>query len=68
MDATDNGEGIALTFSLSQHYPTPLNPSTTLRVQIAESGVVTLTVIGLLGRTIATLAREELKPGNYPVV
>lgn len=62
-------------YSLSQNYPNPFNPSTTIRFQIKEmssprslSGdMTTLKVFDILGKEIATLVNEKLKPGEYEV-
>ncbi len=52
-------------FYLSQNFPNPFNPTTTIRFQTANSSFVTLKVFDLLGREVATLANEEMKPGSY---
>ena len=56
-------------FSLSQNYPNPFNPSTKIRFSISGTSVAQtfLSVYDLLGREIATLVNEELKPGTYEV-
>ena len=43
------------TFGLAQNYPNPFNPTTTIRYTLRQSGRVRLTVIDLLGKTVATL-------------
>lgn len=52
-------------YKLLQNYPNPFNPSTTISYQIPSQGRVTLKVYDLLGREVATLVNEELKPGSY---
>lgn len=60
-------------FSLSQNYPNPFNPTTKIKFDIPLSrgvsegrGVfVSLTIYDILGREVATLVNEELKPGSY---
>jgi hypothetical protein len=52
-------------FSLQQNYPNPFNPTTAIRFQIADPGLVTLRIYDLLGQEIATLLNEELEPGVY---
>ncbi len=55
-------------FQLSQNYPNPFNPTTTIKFQISNiksQTLVTLKVFDLLGREVATLVNEEMKPGSY---
>ncbi len=52
-------------FSLSQNYPNPFNPVTIIRFQIKRLSDVKLIIYDLLGREVATLVNEELKPGTY---
>ncbi len=52
-------------FALEQNYPNPFNPTTNFELQIAKLGLVTLKVCDVLGREVATLVNEELKPGAY---
>lgn len=56
-------------FSLSQNYPNPFNPTTKIRFDISGTSVAKtfLSVYDILGREIATLVNEELKPGTYEV-
>ncbi|MBK8550977.1 MAG: T9SS type A sorting domain-containing protein [Ignavibacteria bacterium] len=51
--------------SLSQNYPNPFNPTTKIRFNIKESGLVKLTVHDILGRSVALLLNENLNVGNY---
>ncbi len=54
-------------FSLSQNYPNPFNPVTHFKFQIAESGLVKLTVCDALGKEVEVLLNRELNPGTYEV-
>jgi photosystem II stability/assembly factor-like uncharacterized protein len=71
---------IPVSFALHQNYPNPFNPSTKIKFQIplnkakpgsdvgGERGLsVRLIVYDILGRDIATLVNERLKPGTYEV-
>ncbi len=52
-------------FRLSQNFPNPFNPSTSIRFEIAERSFVQLKVYDLLGSEIATLVDEERSEGIY---
>jgi len=54
-------------FSLSQNFPNPFNPATTITYQIPHAGFVTLKVYDILGREIATLVNEEKPAGSFEV-
>jgi hypothetical protein len=53
--------------SLSQNFPNPFNPTTTIRFSIAKRTSVDLTVVDLLGRRVAVLVDETRPPGEYSV-
>ncbi len=63
-------------YSLSQNYPNPFNPSTKIRFDITsnlkagvkgETSNAKLIIFDVLGREVATLVNEQLKPGTYEV-
>lgn len=54
-------------YSLSNNYPNPFNPSTTINYEIAANSFVTLKVYDVLGRGVATLVNETESPGQYSV-
>ena len=54
-------------FYLNQNYPNPFNPSTTIRYQIPEDGMVTLKVYDILGREVKTLVNDFKTKGRYEV-
>ncbi len=63
-----NSEGepeVAESFRLYQNYPNPFNPSTTITLDIATPGFVELEVTDVMGRSIATLARQPLSARSH---
>ncbi|MEE9431924.1 MAG: S8 family serine peptidase [Melioribacteraceae bacterium] len=62
-------------FKLSQNFPNPFNPTTTIKYSIPEveqnfSSITntTLTIYDILGRTVATLVNENKSAGDYEVM
>ena len=54
-------------FKLSQAYPNPFNPSTTIDYQLAKKSHVVITVYDVLGRTVRTLVNDDKPEGSYAV-
>ncbi len=52
-------------FVLDQNYPNPFNPETVISYKIPVSGHVSLKVVDVLGREVATLVDELKNPGTY---
>jgi hypothetical protein len=63
----DNHLEIISDYSLSQNFPNPYNPTTTIKYQIPELSFVTLKVYDLLGNEVVTLVNEEKPVGSYNV-
>ncbi|MCX6120423.1 MAG: choice-of-anchor D domain-containing protein [Ignavibacteriales bacterium] len=60
------GEKSVITqYSLSQNYPNPFNPGTIISFDVPLTSFVSLKVFDLLGREVATLVNEEMRPGSY---
>jgi hypothetical protein len=64
---TSTGFVIPKSYSLSQNFPNPFNPTTKIEYQIPELSFVTLTVYDVLGNEITTLVNEEKSIGSYSV-
>jgi hypothetical protein len=59
-------DGIS-TYSLSNNYPNPFNPSTTISYSVPELSFVTIIVYDVLGKEITTLVNNEKPVGSYEV-
>ena len=53
--------------SLDQNFPNPFNPSTIIRFNLAESGLVTLKVYNVVGQEVASLISNNLSAGEHTV-
>lgn len=62
-----NENGIPKEFALSQNYPNPFNPVTKINYSVPKQAMVNIKVFDVLGREVATLVSENLKPGYYSV-
>ena len=58
-------KSVPLHFDLSQNFPNPFNPTTTINFELERTSFTTLKVFDILGREVTTLVAEELKPGLY---
>jgi hypothetical protein len=54
-------------FSLSQNFPNPFNPTTTLEFSVPKAGFYSLKVFNMFGQEVAPLFGGEAVPGNYSV-
>ncbi len=54
-------------FQLSQNYPNPFQPTTSINYQLSKNSVVDLSIFNLAGEKVVTLVSEEQPAGNYEV-
>jgi hypothetical protein len=55
-------------YSLLQNYPNPFNPSTTIRYNIKEAGLVRLEIYDILGNMMKVLVNEYRDIGSYDAI
>lgn len=60
-------EKIPTSYSLSQNFPNPFNPNTTISFSIANPGLVSVKIFDVLGEEIMHLVNEYKNSGNYSV-
>jgi hypothetical protein len=69
------GEGVAkiavsnlpTQFRLSQNFPNPFNPATTLEYDLPGNCDVTIKIYNILGQEVATLLNEQKEAGRYKI-
>ena len=54
-------------YSLSQNFPNPFNPSTTIKFGLKKAGKTTLKVYDILGQEVATLIDRPMEAGRYAI-
>lgn len=71
-DIKEETSEIPIQFDLSQNFPNPFNPTTTIKYTIPSvethgRASVQLVVCDILGSEVATLVNKQQQPGNYKV-
>lgn len=59
-----NNFGQEYSFELSQNFPNPFNPSTTISFEIPTMGVVSVKVYDVSGKEVAILLNEKKHAGS----
>ncbi len=54
-------------YGLSDAYPNPFNPETTIKYSLNQSGMTTLEIFDLLGRPVTTLVNEYQSASDYTI-
>ncbi len=62
-----NENSIPSNFELSQNFPNPFNPSTTIAFRIPRKSFASLKVFDVLGREMRVLVSEQKEPREYSV-
>lgn len=64
----ENRSNIPSEILLSNNYPNPFNPTTTIEYSLSQSGNVSLTVYNLIGEEVALLYSGNMPAGNHKVI
>jgi len=56
---------IPTSYELSQNFPNPFNPATTIRYGLPQAERVTLKIYNLLGEEVALIMNDELRAAGY---
>ena len=64
----NNSSGIPSEYALSQNYPNPFNPVTKINFDIPFSSNVSITIMDISGREVATLVNGFYSAGSYNVL
>jgi hypothetical protein len=63
----DRNQSLPTELVLEQNFPNPFNPTTNIKFGVQTSGDVSLKVLDVLGREVATLVNSHFPPGFYTV-
>ena len=58
---------LPITYNLSNPYPNPFNPTTTIEFSVLNSELVTIKVYDIIGNEINTIINNELLSGNHTI-
>ena len=65
LTAVEQTPTVAQKFNLSNNYPNPFNPTTTINVTLAQSGVMSLRIYNVLGQLVKVVDQGFKAPGVY---
>ncbi|HTR82428.1 MAG TPA: T9SS type A sorting domain-containing protein [Bacteroidota bacterium] len=64
-DVQSKGNPIPSTFNLGNNYPNPFNPTTSIKVSLDRSGVMSLQVYNVLGQLVSVVEEGYKPAGQY---
>jgi len=63
-----DGDLMPVEFALHQNYPNPFNPVTTIRYDLPDNALVTITIYDMMGREVKTLVNQTQDAGYRSIV
>ncbi len=66
-DVGDNETALPLVFEISDNYPNPFNPATTIRFSLDRSSEISLDVFNILGQKVLSVASGLYPAGEFTV-
>ncbi|MBM4176054.1 MAG: T9SS type A sorting domain-containing protein [Ignavibacteria bacterium] len=63
--SVENEGGVPTTFSVSQNFPNPFNPSTTIRYSIPAESFVKIKIVNSIGKIVDEKVNRIQSAGNY---
>ena len=67
IDGIDKSSALVNRYKLSDNYPNPFNPSTTIKYQIPKTDLEILKVYDVLGKEVTTLVNKEQPADEYEI-
>jgi len=64
-DVTEEVNNMPQGFTLSQNFPNPFNPSTTIKFSLPKATHVTLSIYNSLGQEVSKLISKDMNAGVY---
>jgi hypothetical protein len=58
-------ENLPFSFNLSQNFPNPFNPATTIRYSLPKQTLASITIYNILGQKVRTVVNEVKNAGTY---
>ncbi len=63
----ERAHGLPVAFNLSQNFPNPFNPVTTIQYSVPRQSHVSIVIFNLLGQKVSTLVDGVVSPGDHTV-
>jgi hypothetical protein len=68
INSIDTDQTVVRKYSLSQNFPNPFNPSTTIKFELAKSSLVQIKIYNIIGQEVKELVNNKLAAGRYEIL